>query len=138
MGEYWSDYTKEVSAFKAGSTGDRHDVAGDRQHRTGRQRRSRAFLPKEGSTGWSDTWMVAAKAKHPNCAYLWADYIVSPEANAQVAEYFGEAPANLKACRQTSDKSFCRGYHARGRGVRQEDLVLVDARSSSAWTAART
>jgi putative spermidine/putrescine transport system substrate-binding protein len=35
-----------------------------------------------------------------------------PKVNAQVAEYFGEAPANLKACQQTSDKSFCEGYHA--------------------------
>ena len=42
-------------------------------------------MPEEGSTGWSDTWMVAAKAKHPNCAYKWMDWIVSPEVNAQVA-----------------------------------------------------
>jgi len=71
-----------------------------------------AVVPDEGSTGWSDTWMVAAKSAHPNCAYKWMDYIISPKVNAQVAEYFGEAPANLKACQQTSDKSFCEGYHA--------------------------
>jgi putative spermidine/putrescine transport system substrate-binding protein len=111
VGEYWSDYTKEVSAFKAGSTviGTTWQVIANIAQADAPVR---AFLPKEGSTGWSDTWMVAAKSKHPDCAYRWADYIVSPEANAQVAEYFGEAPANLKACRHTSDKSFCRGYHA--------------------------
>jgi putative spermidine/putrescine transport system substrate-binding protein len=38
--------------------------------------------------------------------------VVSPKVNAQVAEYFGEAPANLKACQQTSDKNFCTTYHA--------------------------
>ncbi len=69
-------------------------------------------LPKEGSTGWSDTWMVAAKAEHPNCAYKWLDWIVSPKANAQVAEWFGEAPANAKACKETADKNFCDTFHA--------------------------
>ena len=39
-------------------------------------------VPKEGSTGWSDTWMVAAKAKHPNCMYKWMDWIISPKVNA--------------------------------------------------------
>ena len=43
----------------------------------------------------------------------WAmDYIVSAKANAEVAEYFGEAPAQTQACQQTSDKTFCDSYHA--------------------------
>jgi len=111
VGEYWSDYTKEVSAFKAGSTviGTTWQVIANIASEGSPVK---AVLPKNGSTGWSDTWMVAAKAKHPNCAYLWANYVVSPKVNAQVAEYFGEAPANLKACQHTSDKSFCAGYHA--------------------------
>jgi putative spermidine/putrescine transport system substrate-binding protein len=111
VGEYWSDYTKEVSAFKAGSTviGTTWQVIANI---AAEDAPVKAVLPRQGSTGWSDTWMVAAKAKHPNCAYLWADYVVSPKVNAQVAEYFGEAPANLKACQQTSDKDFCAGYHA--------------------------
>ncbi len=45
-----------------------------------------AVLPKEGSTGWSDTWMISSQAKNPNCAYLWLDYIISPEANAKATE----------------------------------------------------
>jgi putative spermidine/putrescine transport system substrate-binding protein len=111
VGEYWSDYTKEVSAFKAGSTeiGTTWQVIANIAKEDAPVK---AILPDQGSTGWSDTWMVAAKAKHPNCAYKWADYVVSPKVNAQVAEYFGEAPANLKACGYTSDKSFCAGYHA--------------------------
>ena len=69
-------------------------------------------MPSEGATGWSDTWMVAAKAQHTNCAYKWINYIVSPKVNAQVAEYFGEAPANAKACAETTDKKHCETYHA--------------------------
>jgi putative spermidine/putrescine transport system substrate-binding protein len=40
------------------------------------------------------------------------NYIVSPKVNAEVAEYFGEAPANSKACALTTDKTFCDSYHA--------------------------
>ena len=56
--------------------------------------------------------MVSSKAAHPNCMYKWLDYIVSPQINAQVAEYFGEAPAQTKACDFTADKNFCAAYHA--------------------------
>ena len=111
LSEYWSDYTKQVSAFKSGSS-----VIGTSwqfiANLTNDETPVGAVLPKEGSTGWSDTWMIAAKSAHPNCAYKWMDYIVSPKVNAQVAEYFGEAPANLKACEETSDKTYCDGYHA--------------------------
>jgi putative spermidine/putrescine transport system substrate-binding protein len=111
ISEYWSDYTKEVSAFKSGSSviGTTWQVIANLAND---ETPVGSVLPKEGSTGWSDTWMVSAKSEHPNCAYKWMNYIISPKANAQVAEYFGEAPANLKACQQTSDKKFCDGYHA--------------------------
>jgi putative spermidine/putrescine transport system substrate-binding protein len=68
--------------------------------------------PTEGTTGWSDTWMIYSKAKHPNCMYLWMDHMISPEAQALVAEGFGEAPVNLKACELTKNKNHCDEYHA--------------------------
>jgi putative spermidine/putrescine transport system substrate-binding protein len=72
----------------------------------------KAVKPKEGTTGWSDTWMIDAKAQHPNCMYLWMNYIISPEAQAKVAESFGEAPVNPKACALTVDKQHCTKFHA--------------------------
>ena len=54
--------------------------------------------PKEGVTGWLDTWMLSSKAKHPNCAYKWMQYITKPTPQAQQAVYFGETPVNKKAC----------------------------------------
>jgi putative spermidine/putrescine transport system substrate-binding protein len=112
VGEYWSDYTKEVQAFKAGNSvlGTTWQIIANLAQAD--KAPVEAFLPSEGATGWSDTWMVAAKAKHPNCAYMWMNHIISPEANAAVAEYFGEAPANKLACDKTADKTHCATYHA--------------------------
>jgi putative spermidine/putrescine transport system substrate-binding protein len=113
IGEYWSDYLKEAQAFEAGTSvvgTTWQDIANTVN--SGKKTTVKTVLPKEGSTGWSDTWMIAAKAKHPNCMYKWMNWITSPKANAEVAEYFGEAPAQTKACSETSDKTFCATYHA--------------------------
>jgi putative spermidine/putrescine transport system substrate-binding protein len=56
------------------------------------------IIPKEGATGWADTWMLAAKAPHPNCAYLWMKWAATPGVQAQQAIVFGETPVNPKAC----------------------------------------
>ena len=71
-----------------------------------------AVKPSEGATGWADAWMISSKAKHPNCTYLWLDYVVSPEANARVAELFREAPSNTRACEFTTDAGYCDAVHA--------------------------
>ena len=113
VGEYWSDYTKEVQAFESGTSviGTTWQVIAN-TIKTDNKVQIATTIPKEGSTGWSDTWMVAAKAAHPNCMYKWMDWITSPEVNAQVAEYFGEAPAQTKSCEFTAQKDFCEVFHA--------------------------
>ncbi|MDX6223825.1 MAG: putative spermidine/putrescine transport system substrate-binding protein [Frankiales bacterium] len=70
-------------------------------------------IPAEGATGWADTWMLAAKAKHPNCAYQWMKYISTPKVQAQQALSFGETPANTKACPEMDkiQKGGCARYH---------------------------
>lgn len=112
VGEYWSDYLKEVQAFKSGSStvGTTWQVIANVAQ--GEKAPVDVVLPKEGSTGWSDTWMVGAKSEHKTCAYKFIDHIVSPKVNAAIAEYFGEAPANKKACAETADKNHCTVFHA--------------------------
>jgi len=71
-------------------------------------------LPAEGSTGWSDTWMMATKAKHPNCMYLWMDHMMSAQANGQATVWFGEAPTSQAACdyAETISPGHCAQFHA--------------------------
>jgi putative spermidine/putrescine transport system substrate-binding protein len=111
VGEYWSDYLKEIQSFKNGDSvvGTTWQVIASLAQ--GEKAPVEAVLPEEGATGWSDTWMVSSKTEHPNCAYAWMNHIISPEANDAVAEWFGEAPANAKAC-DIATKGFCEEYHA--------------------------
>jgi putative spermidine/putrescine transport system substrate-binding protein len=112
IGEYWSDYTKSQAAFTSGNTvvGTTWQVIANLL--VADKVKVETTLPKEGSTGWSDTWMIAKEAKHPNCMYMWMNHIISPKANAGVAEWFGEAPSNAKSCAETSDPSHCDTFHA--------------------------
>jgi putative spermidine/putrescine transport system substrate-binding protein len=118
VGEYWAEAAKQIQAFGSGD----NEIGTTWQYQyfalqeegvpVAASPASEGFLPKEGATGWSDTWMISSSAKHPNCMYEWMNYIVSPKANAEVAEYFGEAPAQSLACDQTANKNFCTEYHA--------------------------
>jgi len=112
IGEYWSDYTKEQAAFTSGDSviGTTWQVIANLLEAD--KVPIKTILPKEGATGWSDTWMIASKAKNPNCMYMWMNHIISPKANAAVAEWFGEAPSNKKACAETANKDHCDIFHA--------------------------
>ncbi|MBO2448152.1 ABC transporter substrate-binding protein [Actinomadura barringtoniae] len=110
INQYWHNYLDEVQSFKSG---DNH--AGTAWQVIANVAKSErapvaTTLPAEGATGWSDTWMLSSKAQHPNCMYRWMNWITKPQIQAQVAQYFGEAPANPKACRFTA-KGFCADFH---------------------------
>ena len=114
IGEYWSDAAKQIQSFT-----NKNSVVGTTwQYQVNQLTGAKdpvpvkAILPKEGSTGWSDTWMISSQAKNPNCMYLWMNYIISPQANAMATEYFGEAPVNAEACDLTKAKNHCQIFHA--------------------------
>src|SRR5919197_1859489 len=67
-------------------------------------------IPKEGVTGWSDTWMLSGKAKHPICAYKWMNYVTSPKVQKQVTDVTGYSPANTKTCQVVGAKA-CKDLH---------------------------
>ena len=71
--------------------------------------------PREGSTGVSPAWMIAAKAKHPNCLYRFLDRALDPEVNAQTALDAGIAPANKESCdvlERRGNERHCELYRA--------------------------
>ncbi len=112
VGSFWAAYADAQKALENGST-----VVGSTWQiivnlAQGDKAPVDSVLPKEGATGWADTWMIDAKSAHPNCAYMWMNWITNPDVQAQVAEWFGEAPANTKACALTTDKNHCATYHA--------------------------
>ena len=110
---YWDYASNEIAAFKRGDA-----IIGASWPYQKSQLKGKTpiadLIPKEGTTGWLDTWMLAAKAPHPNCAYLWLRYISTPLAQAQQATIYGETPVNKKACSFMNklSKGSCAQYHA--------------------------
>jgi len=113
LGNYWSSYTSQIQDFTQGSI-----VIGPTwpyQVNTlkGSGVHVEAVLPKEGATGWADTWMMYSKAAHPNCMLKWMAYATTPEVQAKTAYTFGSAPANPQACTilDKEVKNYCTDYH---------------------------
>jgi putative spermidine/putrescine transport system substrate-binding protein len=112
--KYWGLSSDEVSLFKNGDAW----IGASWPITTGTLKAAkvpvREIIPKEGATGWLDTWMLSAKAKHPNCAYKWYAYISSPKVQAMQAVTWGETPVNKLACVHMNklSKGSCSAYHA--------------------------
>jgi putative spermidine/putrescine transport system substrate-binding protein len=130
VGDYWSSATKQIALFTNGD--DQVGTTWQYQYfqllfgdvPVKAPGADTGFVPTEGATGWSDTWMLAKDAAHPNCMYKWMDYMSSAEVQAEEAQYYGEAPSQSKACEPAAlaagakaagldpDPKFCEEYHA--------------------------
>jgi len=112
--KYWALASDEIDLFKNGDA----IIGASWPYQTNTLQADKVpvkdTIPKEGATGWADTWMLSAKSKHPNCAYLWMKWVSTPMVQAQQAVYFGETPANTKACAfmDQISKGACKQYHA--------------------------
>ncbi len=114
VGEYWGDYTKQISSFQNGNTvlGTTWQVIANVLQGSDPAVPVEVTKPVEGATGWSDTWMINSKTKNPNCAYKFLNHITSAPVNIQIAEYFGEAPGNRNSCALAVNPDHCDIYHA--------------------------
>ncbi len=99
--KYWSVYTDEIDGFEAGDMviGTAWPVNQSILVSDGKVPVS-SVIPKEGVTGWADTWMMSSHAMHPNCMLKWMEYTLQPDVQTQVAEYYGATPSNTKSCAQ--------------------------------------
>jgi putative spermidine/putrescine transport system substrate-binding protein len=116
VGEFWADATKQINSFAGGNVwaGTTWQYQVNTLLANNPPAPIKAVLPKEGSTGWSDTWMISSTAAHPNCMYKWMDYIISPVPNANATVYFGEAPVSADGCVEAEKLSpgHCETFHA--------------------------
>ena len=109
---YWNYATDEITSFKNGDVW----IGAGWPYQT-LQLQADHFPVKEivpqPTTGWADTWMLASKAPHPNCAYMWMKYVTTPQVEAKQALVFGETPVNPKACPYMNkiQKGSCADYH---------------------------
>jgi putative spermidine/putrescine transport system substrate-binding protein len=112
--KYWALATDEISLFQNGDV----QVGAAWPYQTIQLKLAGApvaeTIPTEGATGWADTWMLATKAPHPNCAYMWTKWVSTPRVQAQQALSFGETPVNTKACgeMESFQPGSCTQYHA--------------------------
>ena len=100
---YWTEPGQVVGAFRSGRAA--AGMAGqaavaELQEQPGPGGPVAATRPREGSTGESPAWMVAARARHPNCMYAWMDRALEPAVQAQLAQAVSIAPANALACEE--------------------------------------
>ncbi|HEX5015389.1 MAG TPA: extracellular solute-binding protein [Candidatus Limnocylindrales bacterium] len=111
---YWGTYSDQMASYASGevTTGTSWQFQVDLMK--GEEQPIEGVLPDEGSTGWSDTWMIAKNAKHPNCMYKWMDHMASAEANGQATVWFGEAATSQQACdyAETISPGHCERMHA--------------------------
>ena len=112
--KYWNLASDEISLFKNGET-----VLGAAwPYQTGQLQSAGAkvadTIPSEGATGWADSWLLATKAPHPNCAYKWMVYISTAKVQAEQAVSYGETPDNSLACplMDKMSKGSCESLHA--------------------------
>ncbi len=112
--KYWALASDEIDLFKNGDA----TIGASWPYQTNTLAADKVpvkdMIPTEGATGWADTWMLAKDSQHVNCAYLWMKHVSTPKVQAQQAIYFGETPANTKACAEMDKQSpgSCKQYHA--------------------------
>jgi putative spermidine/putrescine transport system substrate-binding protein len=112
--KYWALASDEIDLFKNGDA----VVGASWPYQTNTLQADGApvkdLVPKEGATGWLDTWMVSSHTKNLDCAYKWLAWISTPKVQAEQAIYFGETPVNSKACvwMNKLSKGSCAKYHA--------------------------
>jgi spermidine/putrescine-binding protein len=48
--------------------------------------KAEVVFPKEGVTGWSDSWMISKAAQNPELCLKWADYMIGPDGQKGIVE----------------------------------------------------
>ncbi len=126
VGEYWRDPADVREAFQQGEAivgMARQGTVGELQAGAGTAPIDATLPP--GATGRSPAWMVAAKARHPNCMYRWLDHALDPHVDAQVALVTQIAPSVSTSCdvlAAAGHAQHCTLFHADDDGYYEQVL----------------
>jgi putative spermidine/putrescine transport system substrate-binding protein len=97
--KYWGVYTDEIDGFNSGDMVIGTAWPVNLQYTEAAGKVPVDFvIPKEGVTGWADTWMMSSHAQHPNCMLKWMQYTLTPSVQTQVAEFYGATPSSVASC----------------------------------------
>ncbi|MCB6182848.1 ABC transporter substrate-binding protein [Leeia sp. TBRC 13508] len=107
---YWHDVTVQMNDFKNEGVAASSSWPYQVNALKGEKQAIDSVIPSEGVTGWADTTMMHADAKHPNCAYKWMDYSLNNKLQSALAEWFGSLPAAPAACNEKAPggSAFCK------------------------------
>ena len=128
---YWEYATEQIQDFRTGAA-----VVGSAWPYQGQVLLAanvpiREFVPREGSTAWADSWMLAAKAAHPNCAYKWLQYVLDGarpgDGGARAPRVAHESP-RLQAARGDRGRALRDLPRCRAALVHEAARLLEDAR----------
>ena len=99
VGKYWHDAFVQIDDFTnegvvaSSSWQFQANILGSKK------RPIATVVPTEGATGWADSTMMHADAKHPNCAYMWLEHSLNPKLQGDLAAWFGSVPSVPAACK---------------------------------------
>jgi putative spermidine/putrescine transport system substrate-binding protein len=99
VGKYWHDAFVQIDDF----TNEGVVASGSWQFQANilksKSRPIATTVPVENATGWADSTMLHADAKHPNCAYMWMEHSLSPKLQGDLSAWFGSVPSVPAACK---------------------------------------
>jgi putative spermidine/putrescine transport system substrate-binding protein len=95
---YWLDADGQVEAFRDAALAASVSWPYQVDRLAAVKRPVAGVIPQEGATGWVDTTMLSARARHPNCAYRWMEWSVNTRVQGDVAAAFGTVPVVTAAC----------------------------------------
>ncbi len=99
VSRYWHDANVQIDDFKTEGTVASGSWPFQVNLLIGEKKNIASVIPEEGATGWADTTMLHAKAKHVNCAYKWLEHSINKKLQGDLAAWFGSVPVVLDACK---------------------------------------
>ena len=114
VNRYWQYASEQILDFRTAAAVVGSSWPYQRQVLAAAEVPVRRRVPREGATAWADSWLLARRARNPNCAYLWLRYVVRADVQAAQSLLLRESPVNPLACdvMEATEEGSCAAYYA--------------------------